>query len=86
MGDTGKYGRCALTNRWVLRDTMVGATLKVYRPDGSEHRIRIRLSEEGMADLVGRLQPLDWTNDLRTADELTESGETFEPRSAGDET
>ena len=29
MEPTGKYGHCALTDRWVLRAQMRGATVKV---------------------------------------------------------
>lgn len=78
MESTGRYGHCALTDRWVLRAEMRGATLKVYQPDGTETRIRLRLSEEGMEQLIQQLQPLAWNNDLKTAAELEALGIAFD--------
>ena len=74
MEPTGKYGHCALTDRWVLRAQMRGATLKVYQPDGTERRIRLRLSKEGMEQIVQQLLPLAWNNELKSAEELEELG------------
>ena len=74
MEPTGKYGLCALTDRWVLRAQMRGATLKVYQPDGTERRIRLRLSKEGMEQIVQQLLPLAWNNELKSAEELEELG------------
>lgn len=74
MEPTGKYGLCALTDRWVLRAQMRGATVKVYQPDGTERRIRLRLSKEGMEQIVQQLLPLAWNNELKSAEELEELG------------
>ena len=74
MEPTGKYGLCALTDRWVLRAQMRGATLKVYQPDGTERRIRLRLSQEGMEQIIQQLLPLAWNNELKSAEELEELG------------
>lgn len=65
-----RYGFCAVTEKWVPRDEMVGGTFKVYRKDGSEHRVPIRLSAEGMDTLTERMVALAWSNDLKTAEEL----------------
>ena len=78
MEPTGKYGHCALTDRWVLRAEMRGATVKIYQPDGTESRIRLRLSEEGMEQLIQQLLPLAWNNELKTAEELEELGIAFD--------
>ena len=78
MEPTGKYGHCALTDRWVLRAEMRGATVKVYQPDGTESRIRLRLSKEGMEQLIQQLLPLAWNNELKTAEELEELGIPFD--------
>ena len=78
MEPTGKYGHCALTDRWVLRAEMRGATVKIYQPDGTESRIRLRLSEEGMEQLVQQLLPLAWNNELKTAEELEQLGIAFD--------
>jgi hypothetical protein len=78
MEPTGKYGHCALTDRWVLRNAMRGATVKVYQPDGSESRIRLRLSQEGMEQLIQQLLPLAWNNELKTVEELEELGIAFD--------
>ena len=74
MEPTGKYGHCALTDRWVLRAQMRGATLKVYQPDGTETRIRLRLSNEVMEQILQQLLPLAWNNELKSAEELEELG------------
>jgi hypothetical protein len=78
MEPTGKYGHCALTDRWVLRAEMRGATVKIYQPDGTESRIRLRLSQEGMEQLIQQLLPLAWNNELKTAEELEQLGIAFD--------
>ena len=57
---------------------MRGATVKVYQPDGTETRIRLRLSEEGMEQIVQQLLPLAWNNELKSAEELAELGIAFD--------
>lgn len=84
MEPTGKYGHCALTDRWVLRAEMRGATLKIYSPDGTESRIRLRLSQEGMEQIMQQLLPLAWNNELKTAEELEELGIAFDAPNATD--
>jgi hypothetical protein len=69
MEPTGKYGHCALTDRWVLRAEMRGATVKIYQPDGTESRIRLRLSEEGMEQLIQQLEELGIAFDAPNPDD-----------------
>lgn len=72
IGSYKRYAHCAVTDRWIARDDMVGATFKVYNRDGSEIRIPIRLSSNGMTQLVAHLSTLAWKNVLLTAEELTD--------------
>lgn len=67
-----RYGYCSVTDRWVPRDSMVGATFKTYNRDGSESRIPIRLSASGMAELRETLSRMEWRNHLLTAEEMSE--------------
>lgn len=72
IGSYKRYAHCAVTDKWIARDDMVGATFKVYNRDGSEIRMPIRLSPKGMAQLVAHLSTLTWKNVLLTAEELTD--------------
>lgn len=72
IGNYKRYAHCAVTDKWIARDDMVGATFKVYNRDGSEIRLPIRLSPRGMAQLVAHLSTLSWKNVLLTAEELSD--------------
>ena len=65
-----RYGYCKVSQKWVPRDEMVGATFKVYASNGVEERVPLRLSTEGMAKLRAVMKGYEWDNDLRTAEEL----------------
>lgn len=65
-----RYGYCKVSEKWVPRDEMVGATFKMYASNGKEERIPVRLSVEGMEKLKSVMKGYEWENDLRTAEEL----------------
>jgi hypothetical protein len=69
-----RYGFCKATSRWVPRDEMVGASLKVFRYDGSVHRIPLRFSREGMDSFVEMVSKNEWENQLMEEDELEDHG------------
>lgn len=70
-----KYAHCEITGKWVPRDEMLGATVKLYARDGSEDRIRVRLSQAGMAEFVTYVRGLEWHNELVSAEKLPEGAE-----------
>jgi hypothetical protein len=65
-----RYGYCKVSEKWIPRDEMVGATFKVYGSNGIEERVPLRLSPEGMDKLREMMKGYEWDNDLRTAEEL----------------
>ena len=75
MDKERKYGFCKWTKEWVPRDEMYGATVKYYNRDGSEIRFSLRFSKDGWDEFMAQISPLQWQNDLRTAEELRLQGE-----------
>lgn len=70
-----KYAHCEITGKWVPRDEMLGATVKLYSRDGSEMRVPIRLSQAGMAEFMNYVRGLEWRNELVSAEGLPEGAE-----------
>lgn len=69
-----RYGFCKATGKWVPRDEMVGASLKVFQYDGSVRRIPLRFSRDGMDSFVEMVAMNEWGNELLEEDELEERG------------
>jgi hypothetical protein len=74
-----RYGFCKYSKEWVPRDEMYGATIKFYGRDGSEQRIPLRFSKEGMQAFLEDMQKYEWVNDLHTAQDLRDQGLLVEP-------
>ena len=62
------------TSKWVPRDEMVGASLKVFEYNGEVRRIPLRFSREGMDSFVAMVEKNEWTNALRDEDDLRQHG------------
>ena len=69
-----KYGFCKLTERWVLRDDMLGINVKLFDKDNNEERVIIRLSPDGWEKMSKVLKLLKWDNVLMTQAELESLG------------
>ena len=74
MDKERRYGFCEWTKKWVPRDEMYGATIRFYNRDGTEQRIPLRFSREGMDIFLAEMRQFEWKNDLQTAQDLREQG------------
>lgn len=69
-----KYGFCPGIKRWVPRDTMLGINVRVFDEDNEQSIIRIRLSPKAWKEFVDVCKKYEWSNDLRTEEELRADG------------
>ena len=78
VGRHTKYGYCHYIKKWVQRDSMLGINVRFYNDNNEQTTVRLRLSPQGWQELFDKAVPANWSNEMKTFEEIQAEGLEYE--------
>lgn len=70
------YGKCQMCGTWHARDGgLMSINVRAYDKNNDMSHIKLRVCKNHFDSLMDRFRNIEWSNDLRTSDEVLASGE-----------